>query len=410
MIVSFRAVSARATSVISAVAIAALIWSTPHAAAQTPAQPGDVGIVEKRVFELPSYTTVGGRTIRNVRVGWEAYGRLNEARDNVIFIPHFFTGTSNAAGRYRADLPPGYWNYFIGAGRPIDTDRFYVISADSLVNVNTKDPNVHTTGPATTNPDTNRPWGMEFPIVTIRDFVNVHKALLDSLGVRRVHAVVGASMGAFQSLEWGAAFPDFVGRIMPVIGIPEADGWGIGRLHLWEQAIRLDPNWNNGDYYGRTEPNAGLGLALQLITLDARHWGWANRTFGRRWAQPNANPLEGWNNRFAVAQTLEAAGTARARTADANHLIYLVRANQLFMTGHRENLEEGLSRIQSRVLFVPAASDLLLAPAGAQRAVDILRSRGRQADLVTIEGEGGHIDGVTDMMKVADAVRRFLTQ
>ena len=155
------------------------------------------GIVKKEVFTLPSYTTVGGKTIKNVRIGYETYGTLNAAKDNVIVVSHFFTGTSHAAGRYTPeDKTPGYWDSLIGAGRPIDTDRFFVIATDALVNLNTKDKNVTTTGPATINPDTGKPWGLAFPVVGMRDFINVQKALLDSLGIKKIYAAVGASGGA----------------------------------------------------------------------------------------------------------------------------------------------------------------------------------------------------------------------
>jgi homoserine O-acetyltransferase/O-succinyltransferase len=134
------------------------------------------GIVEKQVFQEPEYTTTGGETIKGVKVGWEGYGDLNEAKDNVILITHFFSGTSHAAGRYAEDdAGPGYWDYLIGAGKPIDTDRFYVISSDTLVNLNVGLPSVVTTGPASIDPDTGRPYGMDFPVVTIRDFVNVQR-------------------------------------------------------------------------------------------------------------------------------------------------------------------------------------------------------------------------------------------
>jgi homoserine O-acetyltransferase len=137
-------------------------------------------LVEKQTFELPTYTTVGGETIKSVRVGWEAYGSLNDAKDNVILICHFFSGNSHAVGKYLDDdQQMGYWDAIIGSGKPIDTDRFYVISVDSLANLGTDNPNVITTGPASINPDTGKPYGMTFPIVTIRDFVNVQKALLE---------------------------------------------------------------------------------------------------------------------------------------------------------------------------------------------------------------------------------------
>src|SRR5207244_6347989 len=142
--------------------------------------------VEKKTVAMPAYATGGRTTIKGVRVGYETYGTLNAARDNVVLVAHFYSGNSHAAGKYAASDPaPGYWDAIIGSGKPIDTDRFFVVSSDTLVNLNLKDPNTITTGPASIDPDTGKAYGMTFPIVTIRDFVNVQKALLDSLGITR---------------------------------------------------------------------------------------------------------------------------------------------------------------------------------------------------------------------------------
>lgn len=372
---------------------------------------GSVGVVEKKVFELPSYTTEGGQTIKNVRVGWESYGKLNDARDNVIIVPHFFSGNSHAAGKYKeTDAAAGYWDAIIGPGKPLDTEKYFVISVDSLVNLNTKDPNTTTTGPATVDPETGKPYGLKFPIVTVGDFVRVQKALLDSLGVRRMHAAMGASMGAFQSLEWAASYPDFVARVVPVIGIGEADAWTIGKLHLWAEPILLDPNWNNGDYYGRAEPVAGVALALKLVTLDAQHWDWANKTFGRKWADAAKDPAKALDNKFLIQQILDNAGAARAKASDANHFLYLVKANHLFVTARGESLEKGLSAIKAKALFLPAKGDLLLAANNARQSVDILKTQGKQAELVEIEGDRGHLDGLFAVAKVAEPIRKFLAE
>jgi homoserine O-acetyltransferase len=370
-----------------------------------------VGLVEKKTFSMPAFTTQGGRTIRDVRVGWESYGTLNAARDNVVIVPHFFTGNSNAAGRYKADAPaPGYWDAIIGPGKAIDTSKYFVVSVDSLVNLNVKDGVTVTTGPATVDPATGRPYGMTFPIVTMRDFVAVQKALLDSLGVTKVHAAVGASMGSFQALEWAAAYPDFVSKVVPVIGVGEADAYTIARLSFWAQPILLDPNWKDGNYFGGPEPTAGLAFALKMVTLDARHHGWADAAFGRKWADATKNPLAAWENRFQIEATLDQVATARARASDAAHFVYLVRANQLFSAGHLANLEEGLGRIRAKALFVPAESDLLLVPAYAKKAVDILKRQGKDADLVAIPGNGGHLDGVLALTRVGDRLKTFLEQ
>src|SRR6266516_427257 len=165
------------------------------------AQSGDV-IIEKKIFELSSYVTVAGETIKTVKIGWEAAGTLNADKSNAILITHFFSGTSHAFGKYAAgDSAPGYWDSTIGPGKPIDTNRYYVISSDTLANLNVHAPNVVTTGPASIDPDTGEPYGMSFPVVSIKDFVEVQKALIESLGVKKLKAVVGASMGGFQAYE-----------------------------------------------------------------------------------------------------------------------------------------------------------------------------------------------------------------
>ncbi len=369
------------------------------------------GLVEKKAFSLPAYTTVGGRVIKNLRIGYETYGTLNASRDNVVLIAHYFSGTSHAAGKYAASDPaPGYWDGIIGSGKPIDTDRFFVISSDTLVNLNTKDPHTITTGPASIDPDTGRPYGMTFPIVTIRDFVRVQKALLDSLGIRKLHAVTGASMGALQSFEWAAAYPEMVERIVPVIGAAELGAYGIGWANIWGSPILLDPKWNHGDYYGREEPVDGLAVALKIVTLHARHYGWAARTFDRKWAAPDRDPAAGWDNKFAIEDALDKIAAARAKSSDANSFLYLVKANQLFVTGHKGPLEAGLGGVKAKTLLIPAQSDLLLFPEYSRQVMEILKKQGTPVEYFEIEGDGGHLDGVLAIAKAGDVIRRFLAE
>lgn len=367
------------------------------------------GAVEKKVFNVPSYTTVGGATIKGVRVGYETYGTLNAARDNVILITHLLSGNSHAAGKYKpTDPAPGYWDGIIGSGKPVDTDRFFVVSSDTLVNLNVKDPNTITTGPASINPDTGKPYGMSFPIVTIRDFVNVQKALVDSLGVKKLHAVMGPAMGAFQAFEWAAAYPDMVERIVPIGGGAEFHAYNVGWANAWAAPIMLDPRWNRGDYYGRDEPVDGMALALKTVTLHARHWGWAGRTFGRKWAAPDKDPARSWDNKFAIEATLDQIAAARAKVSDANSFLYLVKATQLFVTGHKGSPEEGLKDVRARALLIAAASDLIVFPELVKQTRDTLRQQGRQVEYVEIEGDGGHLDGLLAIGKVGAAIRKFL--
>ena len=364
------------------------------------------GTVEKKVFALPSYTTVGGKTIRNVRVGYETYGTLNAAGDNAIFVPHFFTGTSHAAGKYKpTDAAPGYWDPIIGAGKPIDTDKYFVISADALANLNTKDPNVTTTGPASVNPDTGKPYAMSFPVISYQDSVRVHKALVDSLGVKKLQAVAGASGGSIQAMIWAALYPDFVEHVVHVVG-PGFDisPYVLQMLDVWMLPIRTDPKWNNGDYYGADEPAAGVARALMIVTLTARANGWAQTTFGYKWADPAKDPAAAMGNQFTIEEALDKAGAARAATTDANSMIYTAKANQLY------NLGEDVKKIRAKILFVPAKSDLLFPPELSQRAAERYRAQGGVAEVVVIDGDGGHLDGVLNVARQGDAIRAFLAR
>ncbi|WP_165973822.1 E22 family MetX-like putative esterase [Paucimonas lemoignei] len=370
---------------------------------------GEVGVVEKKVFTMPSYTTLGGKTIRDVRIGYETYGKLNARGDNAIFIAHYFSGTSHAAGRYaHTDEEPGYWDAIIGPGKAIDTDRYFVVSADTLANVNTGDPNMVTTGPASINPDTGKQYGLDFPVVTIRDFVNVQKALVDALGIRKLHAMAGPSMGSMQAIEWATAYPEMVERVVAVIpaGL-EADPYLVGMLNVWTAPILLDAAWNNGDYQGAQGPIKGLAMALKTITLNGRHPGWANAAFGRK-SEEGGDLLQDLSARYAIEAVLDKVTTDRVATLDANSLLYTAKACQLFSLGHEGKLLDAVDRIQARVLMMPAASDLLMLPQYAQKAVDVLRARGKNVEYAVLEGEGGHFDGLL-IIEQADAVlRKFL--
>jgi homoserine O-acetyltransferase/O-succinyltransferase len=387
--------------------------STPPDHHLPPVTPTPDIIVAKQVFELASFTTTGGATISQVRVGWESYGALNEARDNAILVTHFFSGNSHAAGKYHSDeAEPGYWNAIIGPGKPLDTNRYCIISSDTLVNLNAKDPNTITTGPATIDPAAGKPYGMSFPIVTIRDFVNVQNALLDHLGIASLQAVVGASMGALQALEWGSACPDRVQRVIAVIGGAEENAFLIGWLELWAAPIRLDPNWNQGDYYGRVEPTRGLVEALKIVTLQASQWPWVDRMFGRAWSDEGKDPRAALEHRFAVEDWLERTAAARAAVCDANHFLYLVKANQLFLIGHGRNVEAGLQAIKAPVLLIASADDLVFPPQRHLRTLkDQLMALGKEVTYTeVITTDLGHLDGIAYIAKAGADIATFLAQ
>lgn len=365
-------------------------------------------VLEKRVFEAGAFQTRSGATIPNTRIGYQTMGRLNAAGDNAVLICHFFSGNSHAFGRLSANGPAGYWDAIIGPGKPIDTDRYFVVSADTLVNVNVPDANTVTTGPASINPDTGRPWGMAFPVIAMRDFVEVQKRLLDSLGVKRLALVAGPSNGGLQTIEWAAAYPDVVQRAMPVIAA-EIDAWMQGWLDIWEAPIRLDPNWREGDYYalGREPPLRGLAEAWKIVTLHARDRAWAQQ-YDRKLPE-GQDPARRIGDRFAIEKWLDDAAMARARTSDANSFLYMVRANQLFLNDY-PSLEAAMARTAARWLVLPSPSDRVFLQDGVQAFIEVLRKAGKPVATAEVTGPLGHLNGVVGMAPLGDRIRAFLAE
>ncbi|MCG9707538.1 homoserine O-acetyltransferase [Pseudoalteromonas sp. Isolate3] len=367
-------------------------------------------LVEKQHFTTKDFTTVSGVTLEQVDIGWESYGKLNANKDNVILITHYFSGTSHAAGKYKADdALPGYWDAIIGPGKAIDTNKYYVISSDTLVNANWHDENVITTGPASTNPKTGKPYGLDFPVVTITDFVNVQKRLLESLGITKLHAVMGASMGSFQALEWATRYPDKVERLIHVIGAATIDAWTVAALEKWALPIRLDKNWQQGNYYGKERPLDGLAATMLNITQDAMHPIIYNASF------PDFNVLdEGALKDIRTLpklnQILAQRAMARAKTQDANHVLYLVRASQLFTAGMQSDLTTALKNVSAKTLLLPATNDLLLRPENMRTVFDTMKAAGKDVEISEIEGGWGHLDGIFSIAPKAQLISEFLEE
>jgi homoserine O-acetyltransferase/O-succinyltransferase len=369
-------------------------------------------IVKKKIFELPELTTTSGRTIKDVRVGWESYGTLNADKSNAILICHFFAGTSHAAGKYAESDPlPGYWDAIIGPGKAIDTDKYFVFSSDTLVNINANDPNVVTTGPASIDPATGKPYGLTFPIVTFGDFVRVQKALVDSLGIKKLRAVAGPSGGGLQTYEWAATYPDMMERIMPVIAPAQPGAWLIAWLNVWATPILLDSHWRGGDYYGGTPPSAGLAEALKIVTLHASHPQSIEAAYGRAFAAPDADPRVALDNKFKVETGLGDIGKARAALCDANHFLYLVKANQTFQPGSgagAKTPEEGIKRIKAPALIVYAPTDLVFPGEWVEATIARLKGNGVPVDSAKLTGPYGHLNGLFGIAEHAERIAAFM--
>nr|VFJ97964.1 MAG: homoserine O-acetyltransferase [Candidatus Kentron sp. LFY] len=384
--------------------------------------------MEKKEFKMDRYDTVGGGTIFDVKIGWESYGKLNAAKDNVILITHSFSYTSHAAGRYTEnDTSRGYWDAIIGSGKAMDTDKYYVISSDTLINLHAiSDPNapnppgannrVITTGPASPNPgDGGKPYGLNFPLITMRDIINVQKALLDKLGITSLHAVAGLSMGGMQAMEWSNAYPDMVKRVIPVAGHAQSDPYLVGIFNVVEAFIKLDPKWNGGKYPLNDQPIEGIKGARNVMALFILHWKWAEQ-FGRDWADPKKSSVrrENFDDKYKIDVFLEEGADAFAKTVDANTFLYRIKTTKDHIIGKSGSLEEELARIKAPVLFIYTPDDLVIPDGKVCETARMIRAARDQAgnramvEVVEIDGDTGHMDSILFIEQAASRIERFL--
>jgi len=250
---------------------------------------------------------------------------------------------------------------------------------------------------------------MSFPVVTIRDFINVQYKLLKSMGINKLVAVSGASGGGLQTFEWAVAYPDFVERIIPVISTPRLHAWLIGWLKLWGDPIKLDPNWKNGDYYGSDEPKDGTSYSFMLITLSALWADWAEKSFGRKWADPNKSPYAAMDNEFLVDSALYKGALGRLKTADGNSMLYMNKAATLFDIAHGfDSYKAAVQSIKAKALMIGANTDLLFPVSQIKKHVEIWQNLGKDASYFEIKSGFGHLGGVFAITQAQETIRAFL--
>ncbi len=382
------------------------LWAAPPSSSDTVAT-RTLPLVEKQVFRIPDFLFRHARRRLPVEVGYETYGTLAPTRDNVVLVCHYFTGQSHAAGRYAADDPqPGWWDSLIGPGKTIDTDRFFVISVDCLANLNVHNPRVHTTGPATIDPATGRPYAMDFPIFTLEDVIRTQKLLLDHLGIKRLRLVIGPSMGGLQAWMWGRHYPDMVDRLVAVFATPMMRPWCLMMPNqLGIDAIRLDPKWRGGEYYGGEPPLEGLLQAFKVLLMVTRTDAWAERSFGRRLASGTPDPFRSHEGRFLVDSEVENIVRGRMKFFDPNHYLYIAKANTLFdLREGDETFAQALSHITPPSLMIIDESDLMFTRAQAEEALRYLP----RGELFCYDSRNGHLSCLYETDYFKDRLREFI--
>ena len=358
---------------------------------------------KRRIFRLEEFSCTTGETIRDIRIGYETYGVLNPEKDNVILVCHYFSGDAHAAGPAGADYPqPGWWDAAIGPGKALDTNRYFIVSSNTLANLNARDGRTVTTGPASVNPQTGEAYTMDFPLVTVTDFVHLQKRLLDHLGISQLVAVAGPSGGSAQAIEWSVEFPEMVPRIIAAIspGL-YIHPFAAAMMECWVRPILSDPHWKGGRYDPQKPPDKGLADALRLLTLTALSYD-VLLGFGYGPADPDRDPAQSLENTFKADAVLDEAAMQRAKVLEATSFVYMVRAFKLYDVRNR------LHRSRAKYLFVPVESDMVFPPHLSETAVDTLREAGLKADLFMLHVDGGHLDGLTEMDLARSVLNEFL--
>ncbi len=350
----------------------------------------------------PFEPEVGGY-LPDVTLAYETWGELNEAADNAVLLVHALTGDSHAAGGpNETHRRGGWWDPMVGPGRPIDTNEFFVVCSNVLGGCS------GSTGPASVDPESGRPYGMRFPVVTIRDMVRAQKRLLDALGIRRLALVAGGSIGGQQALEWAVEFPDFVEKTVPVAATGALGPQGVGMSEMGRRAIMVDPDWQEGDYYGTgRSPNEGLAIARMagMMTYQSAPGQWER--FGRRPASRPAIYPE-FGGRFEIESYLHYQGRDLTGRFDANSYLYLSKAMDLYdvASGYRTG-EEAYSRIRAEVLFVGITSDWLFPAAEVIETSEKAKNAGARAGYAEIDTLSGHDAFLKDWKELTEAIQPF---
>jgi homoserine O-acetyltransferase/O-succinyltransferase len=292
-------------------------------------RPGSVGLVETRQVELftadAPFVLESGETLGPLEVAFETYGTLNADRSNAVVICHALTGDAHAAGLHAGADRPGWWDNIIGSGRPIDTDRVFVVCANLLGGCR------GTTGPASVDPTTGQPYGLRFPLFTVVDLVAVHRALLAHLGITRPLAAVGGSLGGMQVLQWALDYPGELHAAVVVCATSRLSAQNIAFSAVAREAIMRDPNFFGGDYLSHdTRPSAGLAVARMMAHITYLSEEGMREKFGRRLQERRSAPRSGFDVDFQVESYLQHQGQAFLDRFDANSYLYLTRVMDYF--------------------------------------------------------------------------------
>ena len=378
----------------------------PNIAAQTQHLKANntVGTVRTNYFHLASppneLTLENGEKLGPITVAYETYGQLNAERSNAILILHALSGDAHAAGFHEGDEKPGWWDDMIGPGRAFDTDKYFIICSNVLGGCK------GTTGPSSTNPNTGRKYGLDFPVISFSDMVHVQKHLIDHLKIDQLLAVAGGSMGGMQALEWVASFPDKLKSAIIIAAAVRHSSQQIALNEVGRQAIMADPHWKGGYYDDSRPPAKGLSVARMIGHITFMSDISMAEKFGRRHGQ-NGKPHK-FSNGFAVEEYLHNRGDNFVRRFDANSYLYITKAMDTFDVSRGKSLYEVFKGIESKILVIAFKSDWLYPASQSREIVRACKLAGIDTTYCEVFSTYGHDAFLLEVQEETHLVKHFL--
>ena len=344
----------------------------------------------------------GGGMLADARIAYETYGELAPDRSNAILLCHALTGDQYVASTHPLTGKPGWWERMVGPGLPIDTTRYHVICANVIGSC------LGSTGPASIASD-GAPYAMRFPVLTIRDMVRGLVGLLDALGIERLHAVVGGSMGGMQALSLAANWPERAERVLVIASTSRHSAQNIAFHELGRQAIMADPNWRQGEYYGSDTPDNGLAVARMAAHITYLSEDGLTAKFGRN-LQDRPEKSFGFDADFQVESYLRYQGSGFTRRFDANSYLYITRAMDYFDLAeeHGGSLAQAFAGNPARFCLVSFDSDWLYPTAESRHIVHALNAAGAPVSFVELSAPFGHDSFLLDVPALDRVVKGFV--
>lgn len=375
-------------------------------ALQTAYVPEGVGLVHRQYLTWTEPLPLeSGAALSPVTLAFETYGELNQERSNAILLLHALSGDAHAAGFHSpADRKPGWWDTMVGPGRPFDTERYYIICSNVLGGCQ------GSTGPASRDPNSGRPFATRFPVITIGDMVRAQTRLIDALGVERLLAVAGGSMGGFQALEWATSYPERVGGAILLATSARSSAQTVAWNSIGRRAIMSDPRWRGGNYYGHEPPTDGLAIARMIGHVTYLSEPSLEAKFGRR-LQGAQEPAFSLEREFAVESYLDYQGESFNARFDANSYLYITKAMDYWdLPARYGSLDAAMARVQGSTLLLSFSSDWLYPTAESQAIADALTRQGRPVEHVDIQSSAGHDAFLIDVEPQRPIISDFLDQ